>query len=581
MTVQALGSLLPLPIMIMIAGAVLAPLVARFSGRGAVVASLVACTGATVVLALFAPKAYGGAIITHYLGHWLPERGHVLGIALSADAFGLTFALLSSGIGAVLLLTSLTELGGLGRRELGAYTCLVQLLIAGLIGAALSADLVNMFVWFELVALSSYGLTGFFLERPVALEAAFKIMVMTNIAAFGVFIATAVLYAGTGAANLGQLHRVLAMSVTGTDLVALSLIIAGFGTKAGIMPFHGWLADATMVAPGPASALFSGLMDALGIVCLARIVMDVFPDRTSIMIMLAVLGAISAVLGAVLALAQDDLKRLLAYDTVSQMGVLLVALSVGTAPALTGMVYHLINHALFKTLLFLCAGAILHATGMTRLSEMGALARHRPIATAAFLVGAASISGIPPLNGYASLGMMHDALHHRPVLLGAMLLAQIVTVAALARASYLAFFRRRDEAYERLESRDPAMVVAFGILAAGCVGFGVLPQQVLRHVAVPAAGVLADPARYATGVLTGSASVPTLRVHFDYFAGSEILATVGTLVAGLLLAVWYVRGAHEPRPVTWLRRLHTGSVQDYTAYATIGLIVTAGVLLLG
>jgi len=168
-TEAALTSLLPLPVAIPLAGAVTAPLLARLSARLPVIVSVAALTASAAVLLLAAPWVFGGRVIAGYLGHWTPVSGHVLGIAFAADPFGLLLALATAIIGVVLLLYSLSELGGLGPRELGGYACLFQLLLAAVIGAALTADLFNLFVWFEVAALSSYGLAGFFLERPMAL----------------------------------------------------------------------------------------------------------------------------------------------------------------------------------------------------------------------------------------------------------------------------------------------------------------------------------------------------------------------------------------------------------------------------
>ncbi len=137
-----------------------APAARRFR-RLPVIVSLVALAGSAAVLLAVAPTVFGGRVIAHYLGHWTPVDGHVLGIAFAADPFGLLFALAAALVGAVLLLYTLSELGGLGRRELGGYACLFQLLLAALIGGALTADLFNLFVWFEVAALASYGLTGF------------------------------------------------------------------------------------------------------------------------------------------------------------------------------------------------------------------------------------------------------------------------------------------------------------------------------------------------------------------------------------------------------------------------------------
>ena len=582
MSGPALASLLPLPVALPLAGAVAAPLLARLHRQLAVIVGLVALGGSTVILLLQAPSVFGGLVRAHYLGLWTPVHGQVLGIALAADPFGLIFALTSAVIGAVLLLYTLSELGGLGPRELGGYACLFQLVVAALIGAALTADLINLFVWFEVAALASYGLTAFLLERPIALEAAFKILALTTLASFAVFIGAGLLYAVNGALNYAQLHGALARHLSTPDLIALGLLVAGFATKAGLVPFHGWLADVHTATSGPVSALFSGLMYSFGIVAIARLALQVFgTGSTPILGLLLTMGIISALLGAVMALAQDDLKRLLAYDTISQMGILAIGLGTGTAPGTAGAVYHLVNHALFKSLLFLCAGAILHRTGLTKLSEMGGLARRMPVVTVAFVIGAASIAGLPPLNGYVSLSLIHTGLldGHQYLPYALMLIAQVITIAALGKAAWLAFFRPRAQRYAELEPLRPGMVAGLASLAGCCVVFGVLPRFFLDSVMAPAAASLRHPAQYASGVLTGLARLPLLHLPFDYISPGELASVAGCAVAGAGLARAYLR-AREPRPVRLLRAAHTGSVNDYAAYAVAGMLAVIAVLTL-
>jgi multicomponent Na+:H+ antiporter subunit D len=583
MTDAGAASLLPLAVTFPIAGAICAPLLGRVSSRLPLVVSLLAMAGTTVVLALAAPAVYRGRMLTHFMGHWRPVGGKPLGIAFGADAFGLTYALVCAVLGALLLLYTLSELGGLGRREVAGYACLYQLLLAALIGSALTADLFNLFVWFEVAGLASYGLTGFFLERPPALEAAFKILVLTTLAGFAVFVGVGLIYSQHGALNVGHAHAAISTGVQTADLAALGLLVAGFGTKAGLLPFHGWLPDAHTAAPGPVSALFSGLMVNLGVFAIARLTLQVYAGVDApVLTLLMVVGCLSAVVGAVLALAQDDLKRLLAYDTISQMGVLVVGFATMTASGVAGSTYHLVSHAVFKALLFLCAGSIVHATGLTDLSQMGGLGRRRPVTAAAFLVGVAAIAGIPPLGGYASIGLIHEALKHdHPAAFVALLLAQVVTVAALGRATYLAFFRRRDEDYGHMERLRPGMVVAFGLLAAGCLAVGALPELIVPHVVAPAAGALLAPAAYARGALGAQVHLAAPSVHVDYFGAASLLTMAGTVLAGLALAWWYVRRRSEPRSVSWLRALQTGSVNDYACYAAAGTVVVVAVLLAG
>jgi multicomponent Na+:H+ antiporter subunit D len=579
-TAPALASLLPLPAAIPLAGAVCAPLLARVSRRLPVIVSLIAMAGSAGILLAEAPATFRGRVLAHYLGHWTPVRGHALGIAFAADPFGVLFALTVAVVGAVLLLYTLSELGGLGPRELGGYACLFQLLLAALIGGALTADLFDLFVWFEVAALSSYGLTGFFLERPLALEAAFKILVLTTLASFAIFLGAGLLYATTGALNYGQLHGSLGHHLSTPQAVAFGLLLAGFATKAGLVPFHGWLADAHTAAPGPVSALFSGLMVAFGVVAIGRVTFQVFGTASApVLGLLLAVGLVSALLGALLALAQDDLKRLLAYDTVSQMGIVVIGLSTGTATGVAGGAYHLVNHALFKALLFLCAGAIVHRTGLTRLSEMGGLARHMPVIAAGFVLGSVSIIGIPPFNGYVSLSLIHLGLqqNHETIPYLLTLAAQVITAAALGRAGWLAFFRPRAEGVDWQERLRPGMLAGLASLGACCVAFGAAGPQVLSALMAPAAASLLHPARYASAVLAGTGRLPGLRVPFDYGSPAELATVAVSAVLAAALGWIYLR-RREPLVIRGLRAAHTGSANDYAGYAVAGMLIVIAVL---
>jgi multicomponent Na+:H+ antiporter subunit D len=427
-------------------------------------------------------------------------------------------------------------------------------------------------------ALSSYGLTGFFLERPIALEAAFKNLVLTNTASFAVFIGATMMYSLYGALNFAQLHDAARVS-SRAELFALTLLVGGFATKAGLMPFHGWLPDAHTPVPGAVSALFSGLMVNLGVISLARLALQVFPRSAAshLLGLLTTIGLASAVLGAVLALAQDDLKRLLAWDTVSQMGIVVAGFATADPHGVTGAAYHLVNHALFKALLFLCAGSIVHATGLTKLSEMGGLARRRPILTAGFTAGSLAIAGIPPLNGYASLGLLHKGLEHQPALYAIAVVAQTITIAALGRACYLGFYRRRDEPYERFDRPRIGMIMSFATLGTACLALGVFASTVVKRIFAPAGSALLHAGFYSSAVLRRGGAVPTSTVTFEYGELAGIVTTAVEVVAAAVLLLVYLR-RREPRAVTWLRGLHTGSVNDYAAFSVAGFLVAFAAL---
>jgi len=588
LSTAALGSLLPLAVAIPICGAVAAPLLARWSRHAALTGCLLTMGGALAILIVVAPTVFGGTILVHYLGNWRPVGGAALGIAFAADPFGLLCAFAIAGIGLLLLTYTLSELAGLGRRELGGFACLFQLLLAGLLGAALTGDLFNLFVWFQVAALSSYGLTGFFLERPIALEAAFKILVLTTIAGFTVFLGAGLLYVETGALNLGQLHLdLVAVPVGVLDAVALGLMVAGFATKGGLAPFHGWLADAHTAAPGPVSALFSGLMVNLGLIGISRLALQVFAGTgLPVLGALMVMGLVSAVVGAALALAQDDFKRVLAYDTVSQMGVIVVGFATGNATGVTGAVYHLVNHALFKSLLFLCAGAVVHRTGQTSLRALGGLARRMTAVTVAFTVGAASIAGLPPFNGYVSLSLIHRGLldSHQYAPYAVMLLAQLLTVTALGRAAWLAFFRPNPELPDLEAPHQPHETMragmATGLIGLGtwCLVFGVQPQQIIGTLMEPAAGGLLEAGRYAAAELQVGGTITPTHVTFDYANALELSVSVSTLAVAVLCVFGYLRARRDPLPIRRLRALHTGSANDYAAYAVVGLVALVAAL---
>lgn len=577
---MTLEAVLPVPVIVPAVGAMIAPLAARLHRRAPLYVALVAVLGALGVMCAVASRVLGsdGRLVVEFLSNERPRHGQALGIAFVADPFGTTFALLVLSIGAILVLSLLSELGELGSKELGALAALVQLLLAALVGSALSADTVNLFVWLEVAGLASFGLTGFFLERPIAVEAAFKNLVLTSIAGFAVFAGAGVLYRTSGALNFGQLYHAVPTLPSRAQLVAIALLLAGFATKAGLMPFHGWLPDAHTPVPGAVSALFSALMVGLGVVALARLRLLLFPDLAHLAGLLTAVGIVSAVLGAALALVQDDLKRLLAWDTVSQTGILVAGFASATDEGVAGSVYHLVNHALFKSLLFLCAGAVVHSTGYTKLSELGGLARRRPLLVGGFVVGCAAISGVPPLNGYASLELIHAGLEHEPVAYAGALLAQIITVAALARAAWLGFLRPRREPYEHLSRPHAGMRLSWLLLAASCVAFGVAPALFVPEVVAPAASVLQDAPRYAAAALGHVSAVPQLTVPLSYTEPGTIALALAEVLVGLLIATLVIRRG-TVRVLEPLRRIHTGIVNDYALLQAAGLVVVAVTLL--
>jgi multicomponent Na+:H+ antiporter subunit D len=255
-------------------------------------------------------------------------------------------------------------------------------------------------------------------------------------------------------------------------LLAFGLFIGGFAFKAALVPFHAWLPDAHPSAPAPVSAMLSGvLIKAIGIYILARLAFNVFGMTDNVLSLLRWLGLLSMVAGGLLAVGQRDIKRLFAYSSISQVGFMVLALGIGSPLGLVGALYHLVNHALFKSLLFLNAGAVEYATGTRDLKKLGGLNHMLPVTGATSLVGSMSIAGVPPFNGFWSkliivLACIESGFYGFAV---AAVLVSIVTLAYQLKVQRMAFFSSLPEALKGLRREPPMMALAMVLLATGCI----------------------------------------------------------------------------------------------------------------
>ena len=326
----------------------------------------------------------------------------VAGIALVLDGLSRVFLLVIAVVSTAVVIFGFRYLETYTGRPL--FYTLFNLLVAGMCGTVLAGDLFNLFVFLEVASIASYALVGFGTGRR-EIEAAFKYVLLGTLASTAILLGIGTLYASTGYLNMADLAVAVRTGAVPTMLVFFvsALFLAGFGIKAAMMPFHAWLPDAHPSAPAPISAMLSGLLiKTLGIYALIRVFYTVVGLDERVQTLLLVLGCLSMVAGVFLALGQDDLKRLLAYSSISQMGYILVALGINTALGVTAAIFHALNHALFKSALFLSSGSLERITGTRNLSEMGGLAKRAP-ATSLGLMGASlSISGVPPFNGFWS-----------------------------------------------------------------------------------------------------------------------------------------------------------------------------------
>ena len=443
-------------------------------------------------------------IVTDWLGGWDPAV-QPIGISLVHD--GLT-ALILVTIAAVSFTATLYSVSYMDRYTAkGKYYALFLLMVAGMNGVALAGDIFNLYVFLEIASISSYALVAFGCGRE-ELEAAFKYLVLGTIASLSILLAVAVLYAATGTLNLAELG---AAPLEGSLFVfAMALLCAGFGVKAALVPFHAWLPDAHPSAPAPISAMLSGvLIKAVGVYALVRIAHAALGFGPVLREAFLILGTVSMVVGVLLAVGQWDLKRLLAYHSVSQIGYVVLAIGLGTPLGLLGGLFHLINHAAFKGLLFLNAGAVEYRTGTRRLDEMGGLRRRMPWTAGSSLIASLSIAGIPPFNGFWSKLIIVVACVEagRVGYAAWAIVVSVLTLASFLKVQRYAFYGTLRERWSGVQEAPATMCAAMAILAVACLLMGFLLLPAARSVVLePAARALAPIVAETPALIAGGGS---------------------------------------------------------------------------
>jgi hydrogenase-4 component B len=373
---------------------------------------------------------------------------------------------------------------------------------------------VFLFMW-EVMSLTTYFLINYEHEDPASRRAAFLYVVMTHIGTALLVVMFLLLASHTGTFDFEAFRSIGARLPAPIQTLVFLCATVGFGIKAGIIPFHIWLPEAHPAAPSNVSALMSGVMIKTGIYGMVRVYFDflgpVIPVWWGVLILL--LAVTSSVLGVLYALMEHDLKRLLAFHSIENIGIILMGVgaallfsSLGNKPlaaiALIAGLYHVLNHATFKGLLFLGAGSVLHATRSRNIEELGGLIKKMPWTALFFLIGAVAISGLPPLNGFVSEWLTFQALllgFHisdlvvkiaAPLTVALLALTGALAAACFVKAFGLTFLGlpRSDHAEQAHES-SATMLAAMGALALACVVFGVAPGLVVS-VLDPLAGSL-------------------------------------------------------------------------------------------
>ena len=534
-------------------------LIAAFGENRSVrnILSLLSITAALgFIAALIKPVVLEGEIISYWMGAREPAGGYAIGIALEVDALSLFFALLASIAFFVSGVYSIQYMNK-DHNEKEYYT-LYLLLCGGVMGMVLSGDLFNMFIMVEILTFAAVALTAFRNTVRGAVEAAFKYLVVGCMGSTCILVGTAILYAQTHTLNLAQMAQLISGDVNTATKLAFALLFVGFGTKAFIVPFHPLAADAHGAAPASISVIISGVLTKSGIYGIIRITYFLFQSMGmgTMQFLLVFIGSLSMFVCVTMALAQHDFKRLLAFHSISQIGYVLTAVGLCTALGVSAGLYHAINHTLFKGLLFLAAGAVLHETGTTDLNKLGGLAKKMPHTTVLFLVGAFSISGVPPFNGFASKWLIYQASYQKAVESGNIgfllvtiiaLITSVLTLASFVKVSHSVFFGQLPPELENVKEVSWGMRLAMGIFALLCIITGLFPSLVTTYLTEPAAAAVFNVKQYIEAMgFDGSAAAALEGGSFQYVGAWDPVSWLLVLCIALLaITIVAVAGKYD------------------------------------
>ncbi|MCI6486557.1 MAG: hypothetical protein MSA25_00625 [Clostridiales bacterium] len=497
-------------IMVLFLGAFLIVMLGRNKAVRNVLALLSVTASFCFLAALVKPVMINGEIIAYWMGGRVPAGGYAIGIALEVDALSLFFGLL---VATAVLVSCIYSIQYMSHdHNVREYYTLFLMLSGGVMGLVLSGDIFNMFIMVEILTFAAVALTAFRNTAKGALEAAFKYLVVGSMGSTCILVGTIMLYAQIHTLNFAQLSALIPGNLNNATKLAFALLFIGFATKAFIVPFHPLAADAHGAAPASISVLISGVLTKSGIYGIIRLCYFLFQSMGlgTVQFMLVFFGCMSMFICVTMALAQHDFKRLLAFHSISQIGYVLTAVGLCTALGISAGLYHAMNHTLFKGLLFLAAGAVLHQTGTTDLDRLGGLSRKMPWTTVLFLIGAFSISGIPPFNGFASKWMIYQATYEKAVESGNIgfllvtiiaLITSVLTLASFVKVSQSVFFGQLPKEYENVKEVSFGMRFAMCIFALLCVFTGLFPDVVTRYLTEPAANAVFNVTGYINSMM--------------------------------------------------------------------------------
>ena len=506
-----------LAIMSLFLGAFISSLVGRRSAKVRnTVVFLAMLVSLVLILALIQPVLLEGQVINYWLGNWEPVEGWAIGNSLEVDALSLFFALI---VVVAVFVSGVYSFFYMSHDDsLVNYYTLFLMLSGSVLGLVLSGDLFNMFVMIEIMTFTAVALTAFRNHYEGALEGAFKYLVVGSLGSTSVLIGIALLYSQLHTLNVAQIAAQLPTASSPVILIAFALLFVGFGSKAFLFPFHPLAADAHAVAPASISLMISGVLTKCGVYGIIRLCYCLYQnmDQPFVQYFVTGVGVISMFVCVTMAFNQHNFKRLLAFHSISQVGYVITVIGLGSALGMSAGLFHAMNHTIFKGLLFLTAGAVQHATGSLDLDELGGLSKKMPGTCALFLIGAASISGLPPFNGFASKWMIYQATFQKAgetgnfffvVVCVAALITSVLTLASFIKVAQSVFFGQLNPKFAHTREVSLGMRIPMWILAALCILPGLFPDQVQQWLLTPATQAATNASGYIDAAMgTGYAA---------------------------------------------------------------------------
>ena len=486
-----------LPVLIPLLTALLIPVVGRTPQRAWALATIGTALSALSSLALLRQVIEEGRL-SYWLGNWEPPWG----IEYAVDPVNGFVAVIVSGMALLVAIYSARSLRTeIPEEKISLFYGVYMLLVTGLLGIVLPGDIFNLYVFLEISSISGYVLVAIG-KRREALIASYNYLILGTIGATFILLGIGYLYMMTGTLNMADLReRLIPLYDSRVILTAFAFLTIGLSIKLALFPFHIWLPDAYTHAPSVVTAFMASTSTKVGAYALIRVMYTVFSPRFYLEVvpvskLLLVLALVAIVVGPLMAIAQSDLRRMLAYSSVGQIGYIVAGISIGNQTGMIGGLIHLFNHAIMKGGLFLIVGLVLYRTGITQVDQLRGMGRRMPLAMAGFTICALSMIGLPLTVGFVSkwylaLGALEAGIW--PVV-PVILISSLLTAVYFWRILEPVYFTEAEGAGQEREEKSPLsmMVPAFG-LALLCLVFGLFPSLPVSVTELGAALLLEQP----------------------------------------------------------------------------------------